>query len=77
MTGHHFDPVRLLLGVILLGAALVHVMDALGEWQVPMPLLLVLVPGALAMAAVTGLMTYAARRRLSRRGVLTARRPPL
>lgn len=67
MTRHRCEPAPLLLGLMLLGAALVFVMDALGEWRVPVWLLLVLVPAALVLAAFTALLTYVVRRRRARR----------
>lgn len=67
MSRHRFEPAQLLLGLILLGAALAFVMDAFGEWQVPGWLLLILVPAALVLAAFTAVTTYVARQRLARR----------
>ena len=76
MSRHRFEPALLLLGLILLGAALAFVMDALGEWQVPGWLLLILVPAALVLAAFTAVMTYVARQRLARRREGSAPDPP-
>lgn len=74
LTRHRCEPALLLLGLMLLGAALVFVMDALGEWRVPVWMLLVLVPAALVLAAFTALMTYVVRRRRARRREESERR---
>lgn len=62
MNRHRFEPARLLLGLALLGAALMYLMDAAGQWRFPTGLLLLLVPGALLVGAVTGLTAYGVRR---------------
>lgn len=67
MNRHRFEPARLLLGLLLVGAALTYVMDALGEWRVPVWVLLVLVPASLLTAVCTAGVTFAARRLLLRR----------
>lgn len=67
MNRHRFEPARLLLGLLLAGAALTYVMDALGQWQVPVWLLLPMVPVALVMAAFTAWTTFLVRRLLLRR----------
>ncbi|MGW7519294.1 hypothetical protein ACWGJ2_27270 [Streptomyces sp. NPDC054796] len=68
LVRHRFEPARLLLGLVLLGAALAYVMDALGEWTVPLWVLLVLVPFGLVLAACTALVTLMVRRRARQRG---------
>ncbi|MGH3312468.1 MAG: hypothetical protein ACRDP3_18095 [Streptomyces sp.] len=67
MSPHRFEPARLVFGLLLLGVALTYAADALGGWDVPGPLLLVVVPAALVTAAFTALATYAVRRRLRKR----------
>lgn len=67
MKLHRFEPARLLLGLLLVGAALTYVMHALGEWRVPVWVLLVLVPASLSLAAFTAGATFAVRRLLRRR----------
>ena len=67
MNRHRFEPARLLLGLLLAGAALTYVMDALGQWQVPWWVLLPMLPVALFMAAFTAWVTFLVRRRLRRR----------
>jgi hypothetical protein len=74
MNRHRFEPARLLLGLLLVGAALTYVMDALGEWHVPVWALLALVPASLLTAALTAGMTFAARRLLLRRRAGAGRR---
>lgn len=67
MTRHRFEPARLVLGLLLLGAGLVCVLDVAGGWDVHTGLLLALVPAALVIGAVAGMTTYGVRRRLARR----------
>lgn len=62
MNRHRFEPARLLLGLLLLGAALTYVMRALGEWRVPVWVLLALVPASLVAAALTAGVVSAVRR---------------
>lgn len=67
MIRHPFEPSRLLLGLVLLGAAAAYLMDASGAWQVPSWALLVIVPAALVLAGFTALLTLLVRRSLARR----------
>ncbi|WP_197350759.1 hypothetical protein [Streptomyces bathyalis] len=67
MNRHRFEPARLLLGLMLMGAAVVYALDALGQWRVPVWALLVLVPASLVAAAFTAVATFAVRRLLRRR----------
>ncbi|MDJ1135962.1 hypothetical protein [Streptomyces iconiensis] len=67
MIRHSFEPSRLLLGLIMLGAAVAYLMDASGTWEVPFWALLVIVPAALVLAGLTALMTLVTRRTLARR----------
>jgi hypothetical protein len=60
---HAFEPARLLLGLALLGIAPAHVMTALGRWDVPLPVLLSLLPAALLLTGATAAVTHFARRR--------------
>jgi hypothetical protein len=80
MNRHRFEPARLLLGLLLMGAASVYVLDALGERRVPVWALLVLVPASLLAAALTSGATFAVRRLVRRRrtragGVVPGRMP--
>lgn len=67
MNRHRFEPARLLLGLLLVGGALMYVLDALGEWRVPVWVQLAAVPVALVLAAFTAWTTFAVRRHLLRR----------
>lgn len=67
MNRHRFEPARLLLGLLLIGAALTYVLRALGEWHVPVWVLLLLVPASLVAAALTAGVAAAVRRVLHRR----------
>lgn len=67
MIRHPFEPARLLLGLVLLGAAAAYLMDASGAWEVPFWALLIIVPSALVLAGMTALVTLLARRALARR----------
>ncbi|HWM37375.1 MAG TPA: hypothetical protein VNS49_09710 [Streptomyces sp.] len=67
MNRHRFEPARLLLGLLLVGGALMYVLDALGEWRVPVWAQLAALPVALVLAAFTAWTTFAVRRRLRRR----------
>ncbi|MCF6526040.1 hypothetical protein [Streptomyces sp. JJ36] len=62
MTRHRFEPARLLLGLLLLGAGLAHVLDASGALDLPTALLPTLVPAALALGALAGLAVFLVRR---------------
>ncbi|MFR9676275.1 hypothetical protein [Streptomyces sp. TR06-5] len=62
MRRHRFEPARFLLGLLLCGAGLAHLLDASGAVQLRPLLLVTLVPAALAAAAVTALLTRAVRR---------------
>lgn len=61
MTRHRFEPARLVLGLLLLAAGLLYVLDAAGEPDLPTEVLLALVPAALALGAVASLTTYGCR----------------
>ncbi|MTE20634.1 hypothetical protein F0L17_16265 [Streptomyces sp. TRM43335] len=67
MRPHRFEPARLLLGLSLLGVAVAHVLTATGRWEVPLPVLLSLVPAALLSAGAVSAATHAVRRRRGRR----------
>jgi hypothetical protein len=67
MTGHRFEPARLVLGLLLVGVALMYVLDAAGAWQVPVRVLLAVVPASLVAAAFAACTTFAVRRVLRRR----------
>ncbi|WP_208877516.1 hypothetical protein [Streptomyces armeniacus] len=67
MTRHRFEPARLVLGLLLLAAGLLYVLDAGGEPDVPTGVLLALVPAALVLGAVASLTTYGCRRFLAAR----------
>lgn len=75
MNRHRFEPARLLLGLLLVGAALSYVMQALGSWRLPAWALLLLVPAALVVAAGTAAATFAVRRLLRRRRAAAPRAP--
>lgn len=74
MNRHRFEPARLLLGLLLVGGALMYVLDALGKWRVPVWAQLAALPVALVLAAFTAWTTFAVRRHLRRR---RAAAPPL
>ncbi|MEE1940628.1 hypothetical protein V1L54_14635 [Streptomyces sp. TRM 70361] len=61
MRRHAFEPARLLLGLALLVLAPVYVLAATGRWDVPLPVLLSLVPAALLLAGMARAGTYFAR----------------
>ncbi|PJE94767.1 hypothetical protein CUT44_26795 [Streptomyces carminius] len=61
MRRHAFEPARLLLGLALLVIAPVYVLAATGRWDVPLPVLLPLVPAALLLAGITRAGAYFAR----------------
>ncbi|UCM89937.1 hypothetical protein [Streptomyces marincola] len=63
---HRFEPARLVLGVALIGVAVVYVAKATGRGDVPLPLLFALLPAALVAAALVAMAAMAARR--ARRG---------
>ena len=62
MRRHAFEPARLLLGLALLGLAPAYVMTATGQWDIPLPVLLPLLPAALLLAGATAAVTYFVRR---------------
>ncbi|WP_314171677.1 hypothetical protein [Streptomyces winkii] len=62
MNRHRFEPARLLLGLLLIGAAVTYAMDAFGEWRLPAWALIASVPLALLAAAFTAVATAAVRR---------------
>ncbi|WP_431982618.1 hypothetical protein [Streptomyces qinglanensis] len=64
---HRFEPSRLLLGLAMIAVAVLYLLDAAGEVDIPFWLLLVVVPGALVLAGLTVLATFLARRSLGRR----------
>jgi uncharacterized membrane protein len=76
MSRHRFEPARLLFGLMLAGAALTYAMDAFGNWQVPVWLLLATVPAALVIAAFTAWTTFLVRRRLRQRTGAEGSRTP-
>ncbi|MEE1927989.1 hypothetical protein V1J52_07235 [Streptomyces sp. TRM 70351] len=65
MTGRRrFEPARLVLGLTLLGLAALHLLRAHGPLaDASAPLLGLLLPGALALAALTAVVTHLVRRR--------------
>ncbi|MFC4492682.1 hypothetical protein ACFPA8_00840 [Streptomyces ovatisporus] len=67
MNRHRFEPARLLLGLLLIGGAVMYVLDALGEWKVPVWAQLAAMPVALTLAAFTAWTTFAVRRHLRRK----------
>jgi hypothetical protein len=64
---HRFEPARLLLGLPLLGAGLAFVLDAQGVWRLPTGLLLALLPLALLLGTVAGMVTALVRHAPARR----------
>ncbi|MFD1830426.1 hypothetical protein ACFSJS_12220 [Streptomyces desertarenae] len=66
MRRQAFDPARLLLGLSLLGIAAAHVLTATGRWELPLPVLLPLLPAALLLAGAVSAVTHAVRRRRGR-----------
>jgi hypothetical protein len=67
MTRHRFEPARLLVGLLLCGAATAYLLDAWGVVELAAGLLAGLVPAALLLGALTGAASYAVRRARARR----------
>lgn len=67
MRRHRFEPAPLLTGLLLAGAGLAYLLDAVGVVRLHPGALALLVPAALLAGAVTGLLTYGVRRTLTRR----------
>jgi hypothetical protein len=66
MMRHDFQPGKLVVGVVLLGAAIVFGGDARGLWSVPWFAMAPLVVGGLCLAGATGTIAYALRHRRGR-----------
>jgi hypothetical protein len=64
---HRFEPSRLLLGLAMLAVAVVYLLDAAGEVEVPFWVLPVVVPVSLVLAGLTALATFVLRRTVARR----------
>ncbi|MFF5702420.1 hypothetical protein ACFY7H_07935 [Streptomyces sp. NPDC012794] len=62
MRRHEFQPGRLLAGLVLTAAGVLHLLDASGETDVPWLLVVPFALGGLALAALVGMVTYAVRR---------------
>ncbi|WKX70911.1 hypothetical protein [Streptomyces sp. XD-27] len=67
MRRHPFEPGKLVVGLVLLGVAVVYGVDAAGEWDVPPFAPLVAIPAGLALAALVSILAYALRRARARR----------
>ena len=67
MSRHRFEPARLLMGLLLCGAGLAYLLDAVGVVRLHAAPLALMVPAALVAGGCTALLTYAARRALVRR----------
>jgi hypothetical protein len=65
---HEFQPGRLITGVVLTGAGVVYLGDAGGAWQTPWYAIIPMVNVGLCLAAVTGLLTRAIRKRRAPHG---------
>jgi peptidoglycan/LPS O-acetylase OafA/YrhL len=67
MRRHGFEPARLVLGLSLIGIAVVHLVRATGNGDVPLPVLLALLPAALLLAAAVAVSRLLAVRLARRR----------
>ena len=74
MKRQPFSPARLVLGLSLLAIALLHVMEVTDRWQVPLYVLLALLPAALVLTGLTAVVTQLVRHRRGRRTVPAAPR---
>jgi hypothetical protein len=72
MRRHRFEPAPLLAGLLLFGAGVAYLLDAVGAVRLPAALLVTLVPIALVAGACTELLTYAVRYVLARRRDLSS-----
>jgi ABC-type uncharacterized transport system permease subunit len=64
---HEFQPGRLVAGCFLAVAGIVYAGDAGGTWETPWFVAVPLVVGGLFLAGAVGLLSWAIRRRQSRR----------
>ncbi|MCB5165882.1 hypothetical protein LG634_13685 [Streptomyces bambusae] len=62
MRRHEFLPGRLLAGLVLLTTGVLYLVDASGGLDLPWFLIVPMVTGGFALAALVGLTTYAVRR---------------
>ncbi|MGP4003118.1 hypothetical protein [Streptomyces sp. 8N706] len=65
MRGHEFEPGKLIAGIVLLVAAVIRALDAAGEWETPVWVLVPVVVVGLSLAGLASFLSYAytARRR--------------
>ncbi|WP_369207680.1 hypothetical protein [Streptomyces sp. PU-14G] len=64
---HRFEPSRLLLGLVMIVMAVLYLLDAAGEVQIPSWTLLIALPAALFLAGCVTLLTFLLRRARGRR----------
>ncbi|MFD3327682.1 hypothetical protein [Streptomyces sp. NPDC058701] len=62
MRRHEFQPGRLLAGLVLIAAGVLHLLDATGRADLPWFLVIPMAAGGLSVAALVGMVTYAVRR---------------
>ncbi|MEU0741002.1 hypothetical protein [Streptomyces sp. NPDC006134] len=68
MLRHEFQPGRLIAGVFLVLAGVIHAGDAGGLWQTPWFAPLPVIVGGLCLAGATAALTRNRRRRAARAG---------
>lgn len=62
MRRHEFQPGRLIAGLVLLLAGVLHLVETTGQADMPWYAVVPLTAGGLTLAALVGLVTYAVRR---------------
>ncbi|EST29447.1 hypothetical protein N566_22035 [Streptomycetaceae bacterium MP113-05] len=67
MSRHRFEPARLLMGLMLCGAATAYLLDVADAVDLHPLLLALTVPAALALGLLVATVTFATRRTGSRR----------
>ncbi|NSC23442.1 hypothetical protein FM076_20715 [Streptomyces albus subsp. chlorinus] len=70
---HRFEPSRLLLGLSMITMAVLYLLDAAGELEIPFWVLPAVLPLALVLAGLTALLTFLIRRSVARRRELRER----
>ncbi|MFH8368574.1 hypothetical protein [Streptomyces sp. NPDC018031] len=63
MKRHTFEPGKLVAALAVLAAALLYGMDAAGEWEIPVFVLVPVICGGLCVAAVVSGVAYGLRHR--------------
>ncbi|WP_030764240.1 hypothetical protein [Streptomyces sp. NRRL F-2664] len=62
MRRHEFQPGRLIAGLVLMLAGVLHLVESTGGADVPWYAVVPMAAGGLTLAALVGLVTYAVRR---------------